>query len=275
MLNNQSPSLAIVGFGWIGQALYNNLKGNSLNILATVTSKEKQSELSNDFDLPITTLAISTDMTAKPHPVFEQDVLLVCIPPRFKQGKKDYDKLIGQIVDLANKGNTKQIILLNSTAIYQGCEGVVDESFDLNVENEKVKILHAAEQELARFNGVTCVLRLAGLVGPKRHPGRFFKSGRAIADAQLSVNLVHQQDVVNAIKTAMTLTDANGVFNIVAPYHPPKKEFYVEASKVYQQQVIEWQESKQVDRVVSGQRFEESTGFRYQYRDLSQWEIYD
>ena len=43
------------------------------------------------------------------------------------------------------------------------------------------------------------ILRLAGLVGPGRHPGRFF-AGKSAPDGQHGVNLVHLEDVIGAIE---------------------------------------------------------------------------
>ncbi|MBW6351747.1 hypothetical protein, partial [Pseudomonas aeruginosa] len=58
------------------------------------------------------------------------------------------------------------------------------------------QVLKELEDWLHNLPGTSVdILRLAGLVGPSRHPGRFF-AGKSAPDGQHVVNLVHLQDVV-------------------------------------------------------------------------------
>ena len=115
------------------------------------------------------------------HDIFTQQSLVIAITPKFKQGKNDYALKIAQIVDAAKQqGLVQRIILLSSTAVYQGLEGLVDENTNLNLVElglmEKVNILNTAEQAVLNFKRQGSVLRLAGLVGPDRHPCLLYTS---------------------------------------------------------------------------------------------------
>lgn len=65
------------------------------------------------------------------------------------------------------------------------------------------------------------ILRLAGLVGHRRHPGRFF-AGKTAPDGQHGVNLVHLEDVVGAITLLLQAPKGGHIYNICAPAHPAR-----------------------------------------------------
>lgn len=68
------------------------------------------------------------------------------------------------------------------------------------------------------------ILRLAGLVGPSRHPGRFF-AGKSAPDGQHGVNLVHLRDVIAAIELLLQAPKGGRIYNICAPKHPARGVF--------------------------------------------------
>ncbi len=57
-------------------------------------------------------------------------------------------------------------------------------------------------------------LRLAGLVGPGRHPGRFF-AGKTAPDGEHGVNLVHLQDVIGAITLLLQAPKGGHIYRYV------------------------------------------------------------
>jgi len=76
----------------------------------------------------------------------------------------------------------------------------------------------------------TTILRFGGLVGPGRHPGRFFAGKTDIANGQAPVNLIHLQDCI-AITLAIIQQNAFGyTFNACSPHHPTRQEFYNNAA---------------------------------------------
>lgn len=71
------------------------------------------------------------------------------------------------------------------------------------------------------------ILRLAGLVGPGRHAGRFLSGKKQVKGAHQSVNLVHLDDVIFSCDRATACSNEGGrLYNLCAPIHPKKKDFY-------------------------------------------------
>ena len=127
-------SVSIIGCGWLGQALATRLMANKIDIIASYQSKKTSDKLA-DLAIPATKLVLplmediitadSLDsITNVDVSLFQQSVLIIAIPPQLKKGRVDYPLKIQQLIHLAELGGTQHIILLNSTAIYNGLQGL-------------------------------------------------------------------------------------------------------------------------------------------------------
>ncbi|MEO9373094.1 hypothetical protein ABI428_35485, partial [Pseudomonas aeruginosa] len=84
------------------------------------------------------------------------------------------------------------------------------------------RVLEELEDWLHNLPGTSVdILRLAGLVGPGRHPGRFF-AGKTAPDGEHGVNLVHLEDVIGAITLLLQAPKGGHIYNICAPAHPAR-----------------------------------------------------
>ena len=184
-------SVGIIGCGWLGKALAVSLLDKNISVLAT-SSKLENVEKLNQQSIIAQQLTLPDDTTQlAQHDVFTKQSLVIAITPQFKQGRTDYADKITQLVNAAKQqGLVQRIILLSSTAIYNGLEGNVDEDSSICMEAEKVQILNAAEQAVLHFSKQCSkqgtkqgtVIRLAGLVGPDRHPGKFLLANKTISN---------------------------------------------------------------------------------------------
>ncbi len=273
-------SVSIVGCGWLGQALAKSLMAEGTFVLASYQSQSTLDKL-NELNIPATPLSLPCAVDDKDEIVgvdkalFEQDVLVIAIPPQLKKGKVDYPLKIQQLVTLAERGKTQHIILLNSSAIYNGIEGEVDENQALNLDAEKVATLVEAEQAVQTFTQKVHILRLAGLVGPKRHPGKFLQSGRVFTDASAQVNLVHQTDVVNIIKLLIKDSSAqsSAVYNVVSGTQVDRKSYYQTAAKALGLTIPEFAQEPVLKpgKSVKGDKLRQNLGYSYVYDDLVKW----
>ncbi len=113
------------------------------------------------------------------------------------------------------------------------------------------------------------IVRLAGLVGPGRHPGRFF-AGKSAPDGQHVVNLVHLDDVVGAIELLLQAPKGGHIYNICAPSHPARSTFYPLMARqlglappAFRRGKV-WQDK---GKIIDGNRICHELGFEYQYPD--------
>ena len=275
-------SVSIVGCGWLGQALAKRLLVEKIQLLASYQSQSTREKL-DSLQIPSTPLTLPVALhdndlqtsTTVDKALFQHDVLVIAIPPQLKKAKLDYPLKIQQLVKLAELGQTKKIILLNSTAIYNGLIGKIGESARLNRHAEKVEILLAAEQAVQVFSKQVCILRLAGLVGPNRHPGKFLQSNRLFENANAQVNLVHQTDVVNIIKKLIedTKGELRTIYNVVSGTNTNREHYYQVAAKAMGLAAPRFEQAQDSDvgKQIVGDKLRNELDYQYVYDDLLHW----
>ncbi|TWX72989.1 SDR family NAD(P)-dependent oxidoreductase [Colwellia sp. C1TZA3] len=279
-------SVSIIGCGWLGQALAQRLLANHTKLIASYQSAQSHDKL-NALNIPATQLILPLvdDVMGRKHldnitgvdpQLFQQDVLIIAIPPQLKKGRVDYPQKIQQLVHLAELGKTQHIILLNSTAIYNGLVGKVDEASQLNVNAEKVASLLAAEQAVKSFSKRVHILRLAGLVGPDRHPGKFLQAKRVFENASATVNLVHQTDVVNILDRLIHLNSTGSkqhIYNVVSSTESDRQGYYQLAAQALNlplpQFAIEREQSS--GKKIIGAALRDELAYHYTHDDLLAW----
>jgi nucleoside-diphosphate-sugar epimerase len=279
--NNKVQSLssvAIIGCGWLGKALAHSLQSKKVAVVATSSKAENVDKL-NAQSIMAQQLTLPADpLQLVEHDVFTKRSLVIAITPQFKRGRTDYADKIAQVVNAAHqRGLVKHIILLSSTAIYNDLAGVVDEESTPNLATEKVQILHAAEQAVLNFSNEGdnqgTVIRLAGLVGPERHPGKFLLANKTLSNASAPVNLIHQKDGVGLIETLLQARYPQGIFNGVSETHVSKQQYYQCAAKSLSLTTPIFTQSNinDITKVVSGEKAKKALNYAFVYPDLLTW----
>lgn len=276
-----SLSVGIIGCGWLGKALAASLLEQGALVQATSSQPCNVAQLNEQGIAAQQLLLPSNVEQLTQHDIFTQQCLVIAITPQFKQGRNDYAIKVAQLVDAATKGGLVQhIVLLSSTAVYQGLEGIVDENTNLNLMESgpmnKTQSLNAAEQAVLNFNRQGCVLRLAGLVGPERHPGKFLQAKRTLKNSTAPVNLIHQQDAVGLIMSLLTSASVKGVFNGVSDTHVTKSVYYQSAAKSLGLELPTFSADEVLDstRIVSGDKAKQQLDYSFIYPDLLVWLAY-
>jgi len=287
-------SVGIVGCGWLGSALANQLKSQDISVLATRSNIDNTAQLKS-LGIKAEVLSLPAEQALlNTHAIFKQQCLVIAITPQFRQGRVDYADKVKQLVESAKVANyVEQIILLSSSAIYNGLSGQVDESIELDLTADKVSILNDAEQAVLNFNEHSFnknsgnnsddnqvnkkayVLRLAGLVGPNRHPGKFLLNGRMLNSPQAIVNLIHQHDAVGLIHTLLQSDIDSGIFNGVSSTQVTKKQYYQAAANALRLPRPNFEENDLISvsapKIVSGKKTSEALAYTFFHDDLLTW----
>ncbi|WP_051536807.1 hypothetical protein [Shewanella marina] len=192
------------------------------------------------------------------------------IPPKLRQPQtlvfqaEAYLNQLQTLIEQIDFSSFKRIIFISSTAVYADA-GVMTEQDAVN-DSPKQQVLLQAEQLFLAYPQ-TVVLRFAGLIGPKRHPGRFFAGKQNISGANACVNLVHQADCIGAVKLLLTRPMVSQVYNLVAPMHPTKETFYTAACLHMGLAAPQFNETVVTDKQVDGSLITKELGFVYQFED--------
>lgn len=223
--------ISILGCGWYGFALAQALVKNGTTVKGSTTTAESHERLQAAGIKPYTVKVTAADIEADAD-FFNCDLLVISIPPKLRSGETDYAEKIHQITQEVAAHQIKKVIYISSTGVYPECNCTVDEQTQLQPDTESGRVLADAESRLmnqAEFK--TAIIRFGGLVGPGRHPGRFFGGKSNIPNGQSPVNLIHLQDCIGVTLSILNNDAFGHTFNAVAPYHPQKQHFYIRAAQ--------------------------------------------
>lgn len=223
--------VSILGLGWLGLPLALRLqkKGYSINgstsRLNNLKSLAKYSFQTNR--IKIKSDAIIGDWESFIH---ETSTLIINFPPKRIENIETIHPLqVKQIIRHTPKAT--KVIFISSTSVYQNTNDVVNETLNCIPEKASGKALIEAEQLLQHhFGSNLTVLRLAGLIGPKRHPGRFLSNKKQLKNPNVPVNLIHQKDVIGLIESIISKDCFGEIINGCADVHPKRKNFYKNAA---------------------------------------------
>jgi nucleoside-diphosphate-sugar epimerase len=186
------------------------------------------------------------------------------------KGGEDYMQAVQNVVDTALAKKVPRIIFTSSTSVYGSGEGVMKESSPLQPETVAGKTLVELENWLHDLPGTSVdIVRLAGLVGPNRHPGRFLAGKTGLENGGHAVNLVHLDDVVDAIVLLLQTPKGGHVYNLCASKHPSRDSFYPSVSKQLglEPPTFVAEPVRSNGKVIDGSKIVSELGFEYTYDD--------
>ncbi|GIU49743.1 SDR family oxidoreductase [Shewanella algidipiscicola] len=259
-------SVAVVGCGWFGLPLAKALVEKGLLVSGSKRDTTQASALKEqgidgfvlDLDAP---QPFDGEQLAKLH----ADAIVINIPPGLRRGDSGYLVRLERLQTLMGKHAYQRIIFISTTGVYPA-NGKVQHEADATAYNDTSKILLQAE---AMFKGAV-IVRFAGLMGPKRHPGRFLAGKTGLTGAMLSVNMTHLDDCVGGVMTLLTHQGQLApAYNICSPEHPNKAAFYQRAAAILGVAEPEFASSgdKAEDKVVDGSLICRQLGYQYQHYD--------
>ena len=233
--------VAIVGLGWLGMPLALSLTARGWQVTGSKTTQDgvEAARMCGIDSYPLRLEPQLVCDTEDLDALMNVDALVITLPAR-RTG--------------AGEGFYLQAVKENSPRLPQTASG---------------QVLKELEDWLHNLPGTSVdILRLAGLVGPSRHPGRFF-AGKSAPDGQHVVNLVHLQDVVAAIELLLQAPKGGHIYNLCAPRHPARGLFYPQMARELGLPPPVFSDSPDggQGKIVDGNRICNELGFEYQYPD--------
>lgn len=268
-------NVAIIGLGWLGLPLAQALRERGDTVVGSKTTEEgvKAARLSGVACYPLQLTPVlqanQDDLAAL---FADTETLIITVPVSALPDGAAYRQAIQALADQALSQAVPRLIFTSSISVYGRATGRVTERTPLRPQHASGQTLRDVEQWLHCLPHCTVtVLRLAGLVGPNRHPGRFLAGRNGLPDGDARVNLVHLDDVISAIRHLLDQPQAQGgCYNLCAPQHPIRREFYVRQARrlgLPAPQFAASAPSREPAMWIDGERICQATGFAYRYRD--------
>lgn len=266
--------VAIVGLGWLGMPLAMSLAMKGYEVVGSKTTPDgvDAARMCGINCFPLVFLPEMQCEAADLDVLLNVDALIITLPARRTvEGSELYFQAVQQLVDSALAHNVGRIIFTSSTSVYGDAIGTQRENSPLRPVTPSGRVLEELENWFHRLpNTSVDVLRLAGLVGADRHPGRFMAGKTDVQGGEQGVNLVHQDDVIQAIILLLGLPKGGHTYNLCAPVHTQKRHFYPVFARqlgLEEPQFAKTTENEPGGKLIDGNLICKELGFEYQYPD--------
>ena len=273
MMNKKIEKIGVIGCGWLGLPLAIELVNKGYYLKGTTTTREKLTTLSSHqidpFLVQLNPNLIGDDLKT----FFNVDLLIINIPPKRNQSlANDYLDKMSNIAVAIKESSINKIIFISSTSIYPEDKMVVIEETAIDSNSSSAISLYNAEEIFRNLENVeTTTIRMAGLIGPNRHPGRFFAGKENIPNGLAKVNLIHLDDCIGIIQMVIEKEIWGETFNGAAPSHPTKAEFYNLASNQFNQTSAKFVAEEKEFKIVSSEKLIEKYHYQFKIPNLMKW----
>ncbi|NBC18967.1 MAG: NAD(P)H-binding protein [Bacteroidetes bacterium] len=265
-------TISILGCGWLGLPLARHLLEQGWTVRGSTTTPAKLETLA---EAGIDPYLLTLDPEPRGEQVaafFDADVLFVNVPP--PRGADDLTQVVraqtDAVLDAARQGGVAWILYVSSTSAYATLNRVVteDDAYEGTPSRASGAALREAERLLFAADGIdTTVLRLAGLYGPDRAPGRFLAGRTGVSGPDAPVNMVHLADGIG-VTTAVLREDArDALFNVCADEHPTRRAFYTQAARAQGLEPPTFSDAATDFKIVSNRTVRDHLGYTFEHPD--------
>jgi nucleoside-diphosphate-sugar epimerase len=231
----ETPTVLVLGCGWLGMALAQSLSAAGGAVLGTTTTPEQLGEL-EAIGVQPHLLRLGSDFSSSDdgllqHLLRSADVLVLNVPPRAASAGA-YPTLLRPVHRAVAAAGIRHVLFVSSTSVYPDEPRLMRETDAMSTRDAASDVLRAEGHFVPRYGQwLSTVVRLGGLIGPNRAPGRFLAGRRDLPQGNAPVNLLHLTDAVGVL-TAIIQHQAWGhTFNVCAAEHPLRRDFYPAAAK--------------------------------------------
>ena len=223
--------VSVCGCGWLGLPLAKKLAAKGYEVYGSRRDPAGARSLKVDgiqgiaLDLPFA----GEDACRRPfRAFFHTDILVINVPPgREEHADKRFIDKIQSLSGAAKKYGCRRILFISTTSVYGSAEGEVNEGTLPLPDTASARAHLFLEQWLKeQWRENVVVLRLAGLIGPGRHPVKYLSGRKGMANGNHPVNLIHLDDCIQAIEQIIACWPSQTVLHLSAPSHPSRKSYY-------------------------------------------------
>ena len=222
-----------MGCGWLGLPLAERLIQEGYRVKGATTRWEKMARLEQAGIIPYLIQLGVEGITGTLLSFLESETLVLNIPPgrRNPHVNTEYPASIQHLLDILIDTPVKNIVFVSSTSVLGAHTGWVDEDTPPAPQTSSGSAILEVEHRIQQLPLAWSIIRMGGLVGPQRHPGRFLAGKQNVPRGTAPVNLIHLEDAVNILTLMLELEVRGEIMHAVADQHPSREELYVQAAQ--------------------------------------------
>jgi nucleoside-diphosphate-sugar epimerase len=228
-------TVAVLGCGWLGLPLALALLAQGYRVLGTTTTPE-QIPVLQAAGIEPHLMRLGADFTATDEArltdfLRNTDVLVLNVPPRAAIAG-GYPQLLRPVHRAVAAARVKAVLFVSTTGVYPEEPRLMREQDAISTRDAASDVLRTEGHFVPRYGQwSSTVVRLGGLIGPGRAPGRFLAGRRDLPQGDAPVNLLHLTDALGVLSTIIKDGIWGHTFNVCALSHPLRREFYPAAAQ--------------------------------------------
>ncbi len=278
------PTISIIGCGWLGFPLASFLLTKGYKVNGSTTRIEKMPHLVDaGIHAFLVRLPANGEMTEEMEKeliaCLQADILIVNIPPGRKNPnvEQEHPQQMRYLINHISKSTIQKVIFISSTSVYHPQNTTITEHAPTEPIRGSGKALVQVEKLFqANKSFQTTILRMSGLYGGERHPGRFLAGKQNLPNGDAPVNLVHRDDCVGIIEQVMVQKKWGEIYNVCADKHPTKREMYTNAAKKLGLAAPHFTENGSLSyNLISNEKVKRELAYSFRYSDPMNDERFD
>ena len=254
--------ISILGCGWLGLPLAQALAEDGHEVRGSTTTHSKLDAI-RAAGAQAHLVRLSPEPAGDTEGFFDAEMLVVTLPP--SGDDEAYLQRLASVIAAGRKAGTQHFIFTSSTSAYAARGEVVDETDATPPASDRGQRMRRAEALFLTPPIEAVIVRLGGLFGPDREPGRFLAGKTGVTGPDQPVNLVHRDDVIGVIRELIAQEVRRGVFNVVADEHPSRRDFYTARAEALGLAPPAFSEAPASGKTVSNQKVKDVLGYTFRH----------
>ncbi|WBO86375.1 Rossmann-fold NAD(P)-binding domain-containing protein [Hymenobacter yonginensis] len=267
-------TVAVLGCGWLGLPLAKALVAEGYAVNGSTTTPTHMLTL-RDAGIRPYLLRLGPEFSQidadSLHALLAGvDVLVLNVPPRAAAAGA-YPALLRPVGSAVAAAGVRHVLFVSSTGVYPNENRVMRESDAVSSPDAPVDLLRAEGQFTPRWGQwLTTVVRLGGLFGPDRPPGRFLAGRHDLPQGEAPVNLIHLDDCIGLLQHIIREKAWGYTFNACASQHPSRSTFYTAAAAHMGLPAPTFQpeDASPSGKTIDSSLLRETTGYQFRHDDL-------
>lgn len=264
--------ISILGCGWLGLPLGAALAQKGYEVKGSTTRPEKLAAIRQEGIEPYLIQVNEEVEGPQKESFFDAGLLILNIPPggrRNPEVEQQYPQQVKAVVEHIHSGAIEYLIFVSSTSVYGDENREVTEADEPAPSTASGRALVVIERYLALLERPRAtILRLGGLVGGNRQPGRFLAGKKDVPNGKAPVNLVHLDDCIGVIEAVIRQRAWGQTFNVCAGLHPTRAEFYTAQAKKQGLPPPTFRAGEQLAyKIVSNGKVRKALGYAFRWPD--------
>lgn len=265
-------TVAVLGCGWLGLPLAQKLLSQGYRVLGTTTTAEQLPLLAAAGIEPLL-LQLGSDFTTTDEAGLVQwlrqaTTLVINVPPRAAVAG-GYPHLLRPLHRAVAAAGIKSALFVSTTGVYPDEPRVMRENDAISTRDAASDVLRTEGHFVPRYGQwQSTVVRLGGLMGPDRPPGRFLAGRRDLPQGDAPTNLLHLTDAVGVLSTIIGNDIWGHTFNVCAQSHPARRDFYPAAATYLGLEPPTFQPESTGGKTIDSSRVRSLVPYSFQYDDV-------